>query len=69
MTIISQQISKGQHLLNSPLLDSDKYSAWETVTHDYLIKVFGSLSPTVSSVMDVGKTGAFSSDYSGGAIH
>ncbi len=62
VTLISQQIAKGKQLLDNRPLDSDKYSAWETVTRDFLRKVFGSLSPNVSSVTGVGKSGAFPMD-------
>lgn len=57
--LISQQITKGNQLLENLPLDSDKYKAWEIVTRDFLSKVFGSLSPNVSSVTGVGKTGSF----------
>ncbi|MBV1931843.1 MAG: hypothetical protein KUG71_09005, partial [Porticoccaceae bacterium] len=57
--LISQQIAKGKQLLEGRPFDSDSYSAWEIVTRDFLSKVFGSLSPNVSSVTDVGKYGSF----------
>lgn len=60
--LISQQIAKGKELLLNRPLKSDKYSAWGTVTRDFLSKVFGSFSPNVSSVTDVGKYGSFPMD-------
>ena len=57
--LISQQIEKGKSLLGERPINSDRYTAWETVTRDFLTKVFGSLSPNVSSVTGVGKTGSF----------
>lgn len=59
LVLLNKQIASGQSLLTSRPLTSDKYSAWETVTRDFLSKIFGSLSPNVSSVMNVGKTGGF----------
>lgn len=57
--LISQQIAKGKQLLDEGPIDADKYTAWGTVTRDFLTKVFGSLSPNVPSVTDVGKYGSF----------
>jgi predicted nucleotide-binding protein len=57
--LLSQQIDKGKQLLKDGYVDSDRYSAWVTVTRDFLIKVFGSLSPNVSSVTGVGINGSF----------
>ncbi len=59
LNLVSQQINKGNDLLNNRPLNSDKYIAWETVTRDFLRKIFGSLSPNVSSVTEVGKYGSF----------
>jgi predicted nucleotide-binding protein len=59
LTLINKQIANGQTLLSQQPVSSAKYSAWEAVTRDFLSKTFGSLSPNVSSVMGVGKTGAF----------
>lgn len=56
--LISQQIVKGKQLLNNRPLASDKYSTWQTVTRDFLGKIFGSLSTNVSSVAEVGKFGS-----------
>ena len=57
--LLSRQIDKGKQLLEKGDVDSDRYSAWETVTRDFLAKIFGSFSPNVSSVTGVGKTGSF----------
>lgn len=59
LTLLSQQITKAKSLLANRPLNSAAYSAWETVSRDFLSKVFGSLSPNVSSVTGVGKTGSF----------
>jgi len=56
---MSHQITKGKQLLENRPINSDQYSAWGTVTRDFLSKVFESLSPNVSSVTDVGKYGSF----------
>lgn len=57
--LIQTQIDKGKAFLTGRSLGSATYQAWETVTKDYLTKIFGSLSPNVSAVMDVGKYGSF----------
>lgn len=60
--VLNQQISKGQELLNSPPVDSNKYDAWKTVTKNFLMKAFGIASPNISNVMDIGKYGSFPLD-------
>jgi predicted nucleotide-binding protein len=57
--LIQGQIEKANRLLASRPLGSDDYSSWELVTRNILEKTFGMHSPNVSSVMDVGKYGAF----------
>jgi predicted nucleotide-binding protein len=52
-------IDKGRALLNARPVESGKYDAWSTIARDFLTKTFGSLSPNVSSVMDVGRYGSF----------
>jgi len=56
--LIEKIIEKGGTLLKNRPIKSDVYDAWENTTREYLIKAFGSDSPNVSSVMDIGK-GAF----------
>jgi predicted nucleotide-binding protein len=53
--LLRRQREKGTALLNKRPLGSDHYDAWETVTADLLRKAFGSESPNVGSVMDVGR--------------
>ena len=60
--LLQTQIVKGQALLNSRPISSADYSSWELVTRNYLEKTFGSHSPNVSSVTDVGRYGAFPMD-------
>ncbi|QUH25547.1 TIR domain-containing protein [Serpentinicella alkaliphila] len=60
--LLTTQIEKGNKLLNSRPLTSDDYDSWELLTRNYLEKAFGVGSPNVSSIMDIGKYGAFSMD-------
>jgi hypothetical protein len=54
---LNKQCEKGAALLSHrPITSADK-QAWETVTRDVLIRAFGSESPNVGAVMDVGKYG------------
>lgn len=57
--LLESQIEKGRVLLQSRPVAYDAYSQWELLTRNYLEKAFGRNSPNVSSVMDVGKYGAF----------
>ncbi|MBI3918831.1 MAG: hypothetical protein HY322_17705 [Betaproteobacteria bacterium] len=57
--LVRTVIDKGRALLNARPITSDKYAAWSTIARDFLTKTIGSLSPNVSSVMDVGRYGAF----------
>jgi predicted nucleotide-binding protein len=57
--LLEKQLEAGKQLLGEDALAEDRYGSWETVTRNYLTKVFGSDSPNVSAVMDVGKYGAF----------
>jgi predicted nucleotide-binding protein len=57
--LIDTQIAKATGLLAKRPLTADDYSAWELVTQNFLEKAFGRHSPNISSVMDVGKYGAF----------
>lgn len=59
LILIGKLIEKGKHLLGSPPINADDYEAWCTVARDYLAKTFGSLSPNLSAVMDIGRYGAF----------
>jgi predicted nucleotide-binding protein len=57
--LLSNQITKGKQLLNSRPLTDDDYDQWELLTRNYLEKSFGVGSSNISSVMDIGKFGAF----------
>lgn len=59
LVLIGKLIAKGQGLLGSAPVKADDYQAWCTVARDYLTKTFGSLSPNVSAVMDIGRYGSF----------
>jgi predicted nucleotide-binding protein len=52
-------MERARGLLAARRLSHDTYSQWELLARNYLEKVFGRGSPNVSSVMDVGKYGAF----------
>jgi len=56
---LKRQIEKGRALLASRPLSDDAYKQWELLTRNYLEEAFGRNSPNISSVMDVGKYGAF----------
>lgn len=57
--LLRGQIEKGRGLLSSQPLRSNEYSSWELLTRNFLEKAFGTNSPNVSTVTDVGKYGAF----------
>ncbi len=46
-------------MLGAGSIDEDGYSSWELLTRNFLEKAFGTDSPNVSSIMDVGKYGSF----------
>lgn len=52
--LLKTQCEKGRSLLSSRPITSASKQAWETVTRDILIRAFGSESPNVGAVMDVG---------------
>src|SRR5687768_10452038 len=49
------QCEKGKQLLQSRPISDDQEQAWKAVTEEILKKSFGSTSPQVSRVMDVGQ--------------
>src|SRR5262245_15470928 len=57
--LLRRQIESGKALLAGRPLGSDQYSSWELLTRNFLEKAFGTNSPNVSTVTDVGKYGAF----------
>lgn len=57
--LLRKQVSRGKEFLSNRPIDGDKYSAWENTTREFLVKAFGSGSPNVSNVIDIGKYGSF----------
>lgn len=53
--LLRSHVAKGQTLLESRPITSANEQAWETVCHDLLIRAFGSKSPNIERVMDVGR--------------
>lgn len=53
--LLRTQCDKGRSLLSGKPITSASEQAWETVTRDILIRAFGSESPNVGAVMDVGR--------------
>jgi len=49
--LLKRQIDKGRLLLEGRPLQSSDHTAWTNTTQDYLIKVFGSVSPNVKAVL------------------
>ena len=56
--LLRRTSERGQQLLSQGV-DSDEYSKWETTTQNFLVRIFGSLSPNVKRVLNVGKYGSF----------
>jgi predicted nucleotide-binding protein len=52
--LLRAHIKRGKQLLESRPISSGSEQAWETVCHDLLIQAFGSTSPSVERVMNVG---------------
>jgi predicted nucleotide-binding protein len=57
--LIKRQMERGRELLSKRPLTKDIYNAWENITQTCLEKAFGSNSPNVNKVLDIGKYGAF----------
>jgi predicted nucleotide-binding protein len=57
--LLNRQYEKGQSLLSNRPTKEEEYAAWENITREYLSKSFGSDSPNVRSVLDIGKGGGF----------
>lgn len=57
--LLRRQQERAEELLENRPLPEDEHRAWKMTTRDFLVKAFGSESPNVSSVMDIGKYGAF----------
>ena len=50
---------RADELLQKRPIREDEYSTWELLTGNHLEKAFGRHSPSISSVMHVGKYGSF----------
>lgn len=57
--LLKKQIERGKALLQARPLDTDRYSAWENTAREFLVKAFGSGSPNVRRVTEIGKFGSF----------
>jgi predicted nucleotide-binding protein len=57
--LLQERVTKANELLASRPLSRDAYSQWELLARNYLKKSFGSGSPNVTAVTDVGLYGAF----------
>ena len=60
--LLQGQIEKAKQLLASRPLNSDDQSSWELLTRNLLERAFGTYSPNVSSVMNVGQLGLIPED-------
>lgn len=56
---LNKQIQRARELLESRPIRADKYAAWELVTKNFLGQAFGTLSPNVNAIIDIGKYGSF----------
>ena len=59
LRLLAMLIDKGKALLAARPLSSDEHENWTLLARNYLEKAFGTNSPNVASVMDVGVYGAF----------
>lgn len=64
--LLQDRVTKGKELLGSRPLNKDAYDQWELIARNYLEKSFGSSSPNVAAVTEVGSYGAFPMDASEG---
>lgn len=55
LALLRRQVEQGQQLLAKRPITSAADQAWETATRDVLTRAYGSMSPNVESVMDVGR--------------
>lgn len=53
--LLHSHCEKGRQLLASRPISSSSEQVWETVAHDLLIRSFGSASPNIDRVMNVGR--------------
>ena len=57
--LLNQQIQRAEQLLASRPIAPDAISSWDLLTKNFLSKAFGSFSPNVSAVVDIGRFGSF----------
>jgi len=57
--LLSTLVDKGKALLAARPLSSDEHGNWKLLARNYLEKAFGTNSPNVATVIDVGVYGAF----------
>ena len=60
--LLQRHLKSGDNLLAQPRLGGDEYATWTMLARNYLEKAFGKNSPNVTSVMSVGRYGAFPMD-------
>lgn len=58
LELLGRAIESGKVLLAAGV-PADDYTQWATTTRGFLGRAFGSLSPNVNSVMDIGRYGSF----------
>jgi hypothetical protein len=56
--LLNRQIDKGQALLGFEIVDRAQFDAWENTNREFLVKAFGSDSPNVGKVCDIGRFGS-----------
>lgn len=57
--LLNQQIHRADELLKSRPIEADAVSSWDLLTKNFLSKAFGSFSPNISAVVDIGRYGGF----------
>lgn len=56
--LLQKLVEKAKNLLNSQPISSAAEDGWEVIARDHLVRAFGSDSPNVDSVLDVGRFGS-----------
>jgi hypothetical protein len=56
---LKRQRDAGNALLQNRPIDKGAFDSWENIAREYLMRAFGSESPNVASVIDIGKNTAF----------
>lgn len=57
--LLRKHSSLGLEILSSRPISADKYSVWVLLAGNYLAKAFGSDSPNIASVVNIGRFGGF----------